>query len=364
MRLSGLKKRYPENDEVAFQRVQKELKVIDQLEFSGYFLITWDIVRYSSSLGLLHIGRGSGANSIIAYCLGITDICPIELDLYFERFLNLNRKTPPDFDIDFCMRRRDVVVNYVREKYGHDNVANIMVAQLLFLDADDPEREIHMYINSPGGSVYAGLAIYDTMQHLRAPVATYCVGFAASMGAVLLAGGEEGRRHALPNSRIMIHQPSSGTQGTAADIEIAAREVLDIRERLNRILAKHTNKTPEEIARDVDRDRFMGAHEAAEYGLIDRVLEGPLASGGKPATSERLEEGNEEARTILMRHGGSDGDVERMIALVREHDADERTRQLIAEETDAALAELSVFPESAARRALAGLVEHERTRLR
>ncbi len=176
-----------------------------------------------------------------------------------------------------------------------DHVANIMVAQLLFLDADDPERDIHMYINSPGGSVYAGMAIYDTMQHLRAPVSTYCVGFAASMGAVLLAGGAEGKRHALPNSRIMIHQPSSGTQGTAADIEIAAREVLDIRERLNRILARHTGQSVEQIALDVDRDRFMSPQEAAEYGLIDRVLEGPMGSGEKPATSERIGEGPDEA---------------------------------------------------------------------
>lgn len=167
-----------------------------------------------------------------------------------------------------------------------DNVANIMVAQLLFLDADDPEREIHMYINSPGGSVYAGMAIYDTMQHLRAPVATYCVGMAASMGAVLLTAGAEGKRHALPNSRIMIHQPSSGTQGTAADIEIAAREILDIRERLNGILAKHTGQTVERIADDVDRDRFMSPGEATEYGLIDRVLEGPMGSGHKPADSD------------------------------------------------------------------------------
>lgn len=170
-----------------------------------------------------------------------------------------------------------------------DNVANIMVAQLLFLDADDPERDIHMYINSPGGSVYAGMAIYDTMQHMRAPVATYCVGMAASMGAVLLAAGTHGKRSALPNSRIMIHQPSSGTQGTAADIEIAAREILDIRERLNGILAHHTGKTVAQIAQDVDRDRFMDPKDAVEYGLIDRVLEGPLGSGKKPATSESID---------------------------------------------------------------------------
>jgi ATP-dependent Clp protease, protease subunit len=153
-----------------------------------------------------------------------------------------------------------------------DTVANIIVAQLLFLDAEDPERDIYLYINSPGGSVYAGLAIYDTMQHLRAPVATFCVGMAASMGAVLLAGGAKGKRSALPNSRILIHQPSSGYQGTAADIEIAAREVLGIRERLNRILAEHTGQPLERVAQDVDRDYFMSPEEAEEYGLIDRVL--------------------------------------------------------------------------------------------
>jgi ATP-dependent Clp protease protease subunit len=153
-----------------------------------------------------------------------------------------------------------------------DMVANIIVAQLLFLDADDPERDINLYINSPGGSVYAGLAIYDTMQHLRAPVATFCVGMAASMGALLLAGGAAGKRSALPNSRILIHQPSSGYSGTAADIEIAAREVLDIRERLNQILANHTGQPVERIATDVDRDRFMSPTTAQEYGLIDRVI--------------------------------------------------------------------------------------------
>lgn len=171
-----------------------------------------------------------------------------------------------------------------------DNVANIMVAQLLFLDADDPERDIHMYINSPGGSVYAGMAIYDTMQHMRAPVATYCVGMAASMGAILLAAGTAGKRNALPNSRIMIHQPSSGTQGTAADIEIAAREILDIRQRLNGILSKHTGRSAELIGQDVDRDRFMDPREAVEYGLIDRVIEGPMGPGDKPATSESIDE--------------------------------------------------------------------------
>ena len=170
-----------------------------------------------------------------------------------------------------------------------DDVANIIVAQLLFLDAEDPERDIHMYINSPGGSVYGGLAIYDTMQHLRAPVATYCVGVAASMGAVLLAAGTEEKRSALPNSRIMIHQPSSGAQGTAADIEIAAKEIIYTRHRLNEILSRHTGQSVERIAEDVDRDRFMSPTEAQEYGLIDRVLEGPVANGTRPADSATLE---------------------------------------------------------------------------
>lgn len=173
-----------------------------------------------------------------------------------------------------------------------DNVANIIVAQLLFLDAEDPERDIHMYINSPGGSVYAGLAIYDTMQHMRAPVATYCVGMAASMGAVLLTAGAEGKRNALPNSRIMIHQPSGGSRGTAADIEIQAKEILDIRTRLNRILAKHTGQTEEQVADDVDRDRFMSAPEAVDYGLIDQVITGPMGSGEKPTDSDTIVKGD------------------------------------------------------------------------
>jgi ATP-dependent Clp protease protease subunit len=171
-----------------------------------------------------------------------------------------------------------------------DNVANIIVAQLLFLDAEDPDRDIFMYINSPGGSVYAGMAIYDTMQHLRAPVATFCVGMAASMGAVLLTGGAAGKRSALPNSRIMIHQPSGGSQGTASDIEIAAAEILHIRERLNGIIAKHTGQTAERISDDVDRDRFMSPEAAVQYGLIDRVLEGPVqTTQGRPADSDSPE---------------------------------------------------------------------------
>jgi ATP-dependent Clp protease protease subunit len=138
-----------------------------------------------------------------------------------------------------------------------DNVANVIIAQLLFLQADNPERDIYLYINSPGGSVYAGLGIYDTIQYLSAPVATMCVGIAASMGAVLLASGAEGKRSALPNSRIMIHQPSSGAQGTAADIEIQAKEILYARARINQILSNHTGQDVDKIADDVDRDRFM-----------------------------------------------------------------------------------------------------------
>jgi ATP-dependent Clp protease protease subunit len=153
-----------------------------------------------------------------------------------------------------------------------DNVANLVIAQLLFLQADDPERDIFVYINSPGGSVYAGLAIYDTIQYLTAPVNTMCMGMAASMGALLLAAGAEGKRSALPNSRIMIHQPSGGSQGTAADIEIQAKEIIYARERLNKILAKHTGQSVEKVAEDVDRDRFMSPDEALEYGLIDNVV--------------------------------------------------------------------------------------------
>jgi ATP-dependent Clp protease, protease subunit len=153
-----------------------------------------------------------------------------------------------------------------------DNVANIIIAQLLFLEAEDPEKDIYLYLNSPGGSVYAGLAIYDTIQYMRAPVSTMCMGLAASMGSLLLATGATGKRSALPNSRIMIHQPSGGSQGTAADIEIQAREIIYARQRLNEILAKHTGQSVERIAEDVDRDRFMSPAEAKEYGIIDHVV--------------------------------------------------------------------------------------------
>jgi len=154
----------------------------------------------------------------------------------------------------------------------NDDVANIVIAQLLFLDADNPDKDIYFYLNSPGGIVSSGFAIYDTMQHLRAPVNTICMGMAASMGAFLLAAGVKGKRSALPHSRIMIHQPSGGTQGTASDIEIQAREILYLRSKMNELLAHHTGQPIETIERDVDRDRFMSAEEAKAYGIIDTVF--------------------------------------------------------------------------------------------
>lgn len=166
-----------------------------------------------------------------------------------------------------------------------DEVANVVIAQLLFLQAENAERDIHIYINCPGGHVYAGLAIYDTIQFCTAPVATTCMGMAASMGAFLLAAGTPGKRTALPNSRIMIHQPSGGSSGTAADIEIQAKEILYARERLNMLLAKHTGQSLEQVQEDVDRDRFMSPPEAVEYGLIDKVVEQQVEVGdenGKP----------------------------------------------------------------------------------
>ncbi len=153
-----------------------------------------------------------------------------------------------------------------------DHMANLVVAQLLFLESENPDKDIHLYINSPGGSVTAGLSIYDTMQFIRPDVSTMCIGQAASMGAVLLAGGAKGKRYALPHSRTMIHQPLGGFQGQAADFEIHAREILEIRERLNRILAKHTGQPLERIQKDTDRDFFMGAQDSVEYGLIDEVM--------------------------------------------------------------------------------------------
>ena len=154
-----------------------------------------------------------------------------------------------------------------------DYMANLIIAQLLFLESEDPDKDIHLYINSPGGVVTAGLAIYDTMQFIKPDVSTLCIGQAASMGALLLAGGAQGKRFCLPHSRVMIHQPLGGFQGQASDIDIHAREILAIRDRLNRILADHCGQPVERIANDTDRDNFMGAQEAADYGLIDRVLE-------------------------------------------------------------------------------------------
>jgi ATP-dependent Clp protease protease subunit len=153
-----------------------------------------------------------------------------------------------------------------------DEVANALVAQLLFLQSDDPKADIHLYINSPGGSVTAGMAIYDTMQFVSCDVATYCVGQCASMGAVLLAAGTEGKRHALPNARIMIHQPSAGMEGSAEDILIHAAEYKRTKERLNKILFNHTGRSLEQIEKDTDRDKFMSAEEALEYRLIDKVI--------------------------------------------------------------------------------------------
>ena len=153
-----------------------------------------------------------------------------------------------------------------------DGMANAIVAQLLFLQAADPQKEISMYINSPGGSVTAGLAILDTMKMLKCPVATYCVGQAASMGAILLSAGEKGRRHALPNSRIMIHQPWGGAQGKASDIEITAKEILRLKEVLNKILAEASGKTLDAVTHDTDRDFFMSADEAKAWGIVDKVL--------------------------------------------------------------------------------------------
>ncbi len=154
-----------------------------------------------------------------------------------------------------------------------DHMANLIVAQMLFLESDNPDKDIHLYINSPGGSVSAGLSIYDTMQFIQPAVSTMCVGHAASMGAVLLAGGAPGKRFVLPHSRLMIHQPSGGAQGQASDIEIQANEIVRIRKILNDLLARHTGQDVEIIARDTERDNFMNAQQAVEYGLVDKVIE-------------------------------------------------------------------------------------------
>jgi ATP-dependent Clp protease protease subunit len=162
-----------------------------------------------------------------------------------------------------------------------DHVANLVVAQLLFLESENPDKDVHLYINSPGGIVTAGLSIYDTMQFIRPDVSTICIGQAASMGSFLLAGGTKGKRYCLPHSRIMIHQPSGGFQGQASDIDIHAREVLKLKQRLNELLAKHTGQSIERIERDSDRDNFMDAEAAVEYGLIDTVIDKRLDSSAK-----------------------------------------------------------------------------------
>ncbi|PKM77416.1 MAG: ATP-dependent Clp endopeptidase, proteolytic subunit ClpP [Firmicutes bacterium HGW-Firmicutes-15] len=159
-----------------------------------------------------------------------------------------------------------------------DNVANLVIAQLLFLEADNPDKDINLYINSPGGSITSGMAIYDTMQYIRPNVSTICVGMAASMGAFLLSAGEKGKRYALPNAEIMIHQPSGGTQGQATDIDIHAKRILQMRENLNRILAERTGQNIEKIQKDTERDYFMSALESKEYGIIDEVLSQTKAS--------------------------------------------------------------------------------------
>ncbi|MFO8062379.1 MAG: ATP-dependent Clp endopeptidase proteolytic subunit ClpP [bacterium] len=153
-----------------------------------------------------------------------------------------------------------------------DEVANLIIAQMLFLEADDPDKDIHLYINTPGGSVTAGLAVYDTMQYIRCPVSTICMGIAASMGAVILAAGQEGKRFALPNAKTLIHQPMGGAQGQASDIEIQAQEILKTKENIIKILADHTGRDYEEIYRDSDRDFWMNAEESRDYGLIDTVI--------------------------------------------------------------------------------------------
>lgn len=164
----------------------------------------------------------------------------------------------------------------------NDEVSNLIVAQMLFLQSDDPKSDIHLYVNSPGGSVSAGMAIYDTMQFVTCDVATYCIGQAASMGAVLLTAGTKGKRYALPNARIMIHQPLAGMEGTAAEILIHAREFQRIKQRMNQILIKHTGHTLDKIEKDTDRDCFMSADEAKEYGLVDHVVESMRSTGQTP----------------------------------------------------------------------------------
>jgi len=175
-----------------------------------------------------------------------------------------------------------------------DNVSSLICAQFLFLESENPSKDISLYINSPGGIVTSGLAIYDTIRYIRPDVSTVCVGQAASMGSLLLSCGVEGKRYALPNSRIMMHQPSGGAQGQASDIEIQAREILSLRKRLNQIYVEHTGQSMEVIEETVERDRFMSPEEAIEYGLLDRILEGPLSNGSKPKDSHEVDGSDED----------------------------------------------------------------------
>lgn len=168
-----------------------------------------------------------------------------------------------------------------------DNVANLVVAQLLFAESENADKDVQLYINSPGGSVTAGLAVYDTMQLINCDVSTTCIGQAASMGALLLAGGTKGKRFGLPNSRVMIHQPSGGSQGQASDIEIQAKEILYLRERMNEIMAHHTGRSADQIARDTERDHFMTPQQAVEYGMIDRVQEPRSVLASVPGTAQK-----------------------------------------------------------------------------
>jgi ATP-dependent Clp protease protease subunit len=188
-------------------------------------------------------------------------------------------REPQYFDI-YSRLLRDRIV-FLQGQVDDDS-AGLVMAQILYLQAEDPKADIHLYVNSPGGSVTAGMGIYDTMQYVSCDVATYCIGQAASMGAMLLTAGAKGKRFALPNARIMIHQPLAGMEGTATDLDIHAKEVLKVKKRMNQIMQKHTGRSIDEIERDTDRDRFMSADEAREYGLIDNVLEelqhGPKAS--------------------------------------------------------------------------------------
>ena len=192
-----------------------------------------------------------------------------EIAMWAPRVVETTHRGERDWDL-FSRLLKDRIIFLGSEV--NDEVANIIIAQLLVLEGEDPDKEITMYVNSPGGVITAGLAIYDTIQYVRCPVATVCLGQAASMGAVLLAAGDKGKRRALPNSRIMIHQPHGGARGQASDIEIQAREILHLRGRLNDILAAHTGQSVDRIKEDTERDRFLTAENAKEYGLIDEVI--------------------------------------------------------------------------------------------